>query len=43
MSNKREATYYDPTPYECPEPDCEKRWATSSAAEDCCGDWLGYD
>lgn len=31
----------DPRQFECPE--CEKRWATQSAAEDCCGDWLGYD
>lgn len=42
MSEKHAATYHPTEPqYECPE--CGKRWATRSAATDCCGDWLGYD
>lgn len=41
-NDKTAATYHpNPKPYECPE--CEKPWATPSAAQDCCGDWLGYD
>jgi len=31
----------DPKPYACE--DYGKRWCMPSAAEDCCGDWLGYD
>lgn len=40
MADKHAATYHG-AEYVCPE--CEKPWATPSAAEDCCGDWLGYD
>lgn len=31
----------NPLAYECPV--CEKRWATPSAADDCCGEWLEFD
>lgn len=34
-------TTHEARVYECPE--CEKLWATPSASQDCCGDWLGYD
>ncbi len=31
----------DPAPYRCPE--CGKPWWSEAVADDCCGDWLGYD
>lgn len=24
-------------------PSCEKVWYSAAVADDCCGDWLGYD
>lgn len=42
MSDKVAATFHpDPKPYLCE--NCKQAWATPSAAQDCCGDWLGYD
>lgn len=37
-------TKADTTPaptYTCPS--CGKVWYSSAVADDCCGDWLGYD